>query len=221
MKRILTNAGWTSDAEERANAITHGMAAALALGALVVLIVAASSYGDTRRIVTASVFGASLVVLYLASTLYHAWPLGRRSKHAFRVADHAAIYIAIAGSYTPFLLVFLRGALSWSLLGTLWSLATYGVVTKLRSFHQSPLRSLALYLAMGWIGIFAAKPFLATMPGGCIAWIVAGGLTYSFGTLFFMWERLPFHHAVWHLFVTAGSACHVVAVMLYVVPLPA
>lgn len=218
MRRVLTAAGWTSRAEERANTITSGMSAALAVASLVLLIVVAAEYGDARRIVTATIFGTALVLLYAVSTAYHAWPMHRRLRHALRVSDHAAIFIAIAASYTPFLLVYLSGTLAWTLLTLLWTLAFIGVVTKVRSFHASHATSLLLYLAMGWIGIFAARPFLETMPGGCVAWVIAGGLAYTAGTVFFAWQRLPFHHAIWHCFVTAGSACHVVAVMRYVVP---
>lgn len=212
--------GWSSPAEERANVITHGLAAVMAIAALVTLLGVSIDAGDARRIITASVFGVALVLLYLASTLYHACRDVAR-KQTMRVFDHAAIYILIAASYTPFIVVLLRGPLALTLLIAVWAIAAVGTVIKLRSIRISTAFSLSLYLGMGWIGVLAAKPFLEAMSGPCVAWVLAGGVVYTVGTAFYVWERLPFHHAIWHLFVAGGSACHVIAVWWYVLPMRA
>lgn len=194
--------------------LTHAFGAALAVGALVTMIAFAD--GEPRRVVAASVFGATLVLLYLSSALYHAFS-SPRWKDVLQVIDHACIYLLIAGSYTPLTLVALRGPWGWSLLGIVWFLALAGVVLKsvLRK-NREAWWSTALYLAMGWLVVIAAGPLLRALPPGGIAWLVAGGLCYSLGIIFFAWRRLPFNHAIWHLFVLGGSACHVVATTLYI-----
>lgn len=204
-------------AEEVLSALTHALGVLLSLAAIAVLVSFASLFGDARRIVTVSIFGGCLLLVYLASALYHA-SSSRRARHWLRVIDHIAIYFLIAGTYTPFLLVNLRGGWGWSLFGVLWGLAAVGALFKVHFVHRYEIVSTIVYLTMGWIGLIAAKPFLATLPGGAIAWILAGGLAYTAGVLFFLWDHLPFNHAIWHLFVMAGSACHFFAVLWYVIP---
>jgi hemolysin III len=206
-------------AEEHANAITHAIGAMLSVAALIVLTTSAARGADVIRIVTVTIFGVALVVLYAASAYYHACPVGPR-KRLLRVVDHAAIYVLIAATYTPILLVLMPGKLAWSLVGLLWVAALYGVTSKIRSVEQAPLRSTLLYIGMGWIGLLAIKPMFDVMPGGCLAWILAGGVMYTAGVIFYLWERLPFNHAIWHLFVTCGSVCHFVVILRYVAPVP-
>ena len=158
----------------------------------------------------------SLVLLYSSSTLYHFFT-SRRWKARFQVFDHACIYLLIAGSYTPFTLITLRGAWGWSLFGAVWALALGGLVMKaLWKGQQDHWFSTASYLLMGWLIVLASGPLCRHLPAGGIAWLVAGGLAYSFGIAFFAWDRLPFNHAIWHLFVLGGSACHVLAACLFV-----
>jgi hemolysin III len=204
-------------AEEIANAVTHGLSAIAAVVGLVVLVVYAASEGDPWRVVTFSIFGACLVILYAASTCYHAVRPGPL-KRTLRVLDHSAIYLLIAGSYTPFMLVCLRGPWGWSIICTVWALAIVGTVYKLLCLEKWPAFSVGLYIAMGWLAIVAIKPMLELMPGGALIWLVAGGVAYTVGVIFYVWERLPFNHAIWHGFVSAGSVCHFLAVLWYVLP---
>lgn len=203
-------------AEERVNCATHAVGLVLSLAALVVLVVSAAYTGDARRVVSVTIFGAALLLLYAASTCYHGCT-HERAKHRLKILDHVGIYCLIAGSYTPFLLVMIRGAWGWSLFGVLWGLAVAGTVFKFYFVHRWDVLSTFVYIAMGWIGVIAAGPALQRIPGGALGWIAAGGLIYTVGTVFYLWERLPYNHAVWHLFVMAGSGCHVVAVLVYVV----
>ncbi len=207
-------------AEEIANAITHGLSAIAAVAGLVTLIVFASSSGDPWRIVTFTIFGSCLVILYAASTGYHAVRPGPLKK-TLRVLDHSAIYLLIAGSYTPFMLVCLRGPWGWSLFCIVWLLAIVGTLYKCLCIEKWPLFSVGLYIGMGWLAVVAVKPMLEMMPGGALAWLVAGGLAYTLGVIFYVWERLPFNHAIWHGFVSAGSVCHFLAVLWYVLPIAA
>ncbi|NUO63053.1 MAG: hemolysin III family protein [Gemmatimonadaceae bacterium] len=201
--------------EEIASSITHGMGLAASIVALPLLIVAAARQGDAWRVTSAAIFGSSLVLLYTASTLYHALPRSR-AKDVFRVIDHSAIYALIAGTYTPFLLGPLRGPWGWSLLAIVWALAAAGIVAKSTLGFRWARLSTAVYLLMGWIGIVAARPLLERISFAGIAWILAGGLAYTAGVLFFVWdERIRYGHAIWHLFVATGSVCHVVAVLGY------
>ena len=201
--------------EEIASSVTHGVGLAASIVALPLLIIAAARQGDGWRITSAAIFGASLVLLYTASTLYHALPRSR-AKEVFRVIDHAAIYVLIAGTYTPFLLGPLRGPWGWSLLALVWGLAAAGIVVKSTLGFRWARLSTAVYLLMGWIGIVAARPLLEHISLAGIAWILAGGIAYTAGVLFFVWdERIRYGHAIWHLFVATGSVCHVVAVLGY------
>ncbi|MEZ4413967.1 MAG: hemolysin III family protein [Gemmatimonadales bacterium] len=202
-----------SRGEEIANSVSHGVGFVAAVAVLPVLAVNALQHGSTA-LVGALVFGVSAALLYLTSTLYHALtPV--RAKQIFRVLDHGAIYVLIAGTYTPFMLGVLRGPIGWSLLGAIWVLAIFGIVLKARGGIRYPRFSTALYLGMGWLIIVAAKPFLEAVPVPGLLWLAAGGLAYTAGVGFYAASRLPYRHFVWHLFVLAGTACHVVAVLRY------
>lgn len=203
--------------EERWNAITHGAAAALSVVALIVLVLLSALSRDPLRMLTVTVFGIALVLLYSASACYHACAVGPR-KRMLRVLDHAAIYILIAATYTPILLVLLGGPLAWTIVTALWVAATFGVVSKIRCVEKSAVRSSLLYIAMGWVGLLVIGPMLNTMPIGSVVWTLAGGIIYTLGVIFYLWERLPFNHAVWHLFVAAGSVCHFITIWWYVLP---
>lgn len=200
--------------EELASSLTHGLGALLGTAALVWMLRLAD--GDLFRTVSAGVFGGSLVLLYTSSTLYHAFSRPHL-KAFFQWLDHACIYLLIAGSYTPLTLVSLRGTWGWSLFGIVWFLALAGVVMKtFVAGKKDHWISTALYLAMGWLVVVALGPVMRALPPGGFAWLVAGGVFYTLGVAFFVWERLPFNHAIWHLFVLGGSICHVIAVALYI-----
>jgi hemolysin III len=201
--------------EEAANCLTHGLGTVLAIAGLAVLAVAASRHGTAATIVGCVLFGAPLVFLYAVSTLYHAVPHGR-AKAVLRVLDHSAIFLLIAGTYTPFTLVSLRGPWGWSLFGVVWGIAVAGIVLRLTLRRRPTALFVGLYLAMGWCVVVAAKPLLAAVAPGGIALLAAGGLAYSGGVAFYLWKRLPYHHAIWHAFVLAGSAFHYAAVLRYV-----
>jgi hemolysin III len=203
--------------EEIAHAVSHGLGLVLSLVALVVLVIAASLRGDAWHIVGGAVFGATLVLLYAASTLYHGIP-GRRAKRVFQRLDHAAIFLLIAGTYTPFTLVSLRGAWGWTLLGVVWGLAILGVVLQTAFPGRTRRLSLVLYLAMGWLVLIAAGPLVRSVHPAGLALLALGGAAYTFGVIFYAWQRLPYNHAIWHVFVLAGSACHVSCVLSYVIP---
>ncbi len=205
-------------AEEIANSITCGIGFCLSIAGLVTLVVSASLHGDVHRVVSFSIYGASLTLLYLISTLYHALQC-RRAKHVFEIMDHSAVYVLIAGTYTPFTLVTLRGAWGWSLFGVVWSLAVFGIVFKLFHVKRFKVFSNIIYLAMGWLVVIAIQPMIKALPLGAIAWLLAGGLLYSSGVLFYANEKLPFSHAVWHLFVLGGSLCHFISIFFYVLPI--
>jgi hemolysin III len=201
---------------ELANALTHGAGAVAALVGGIVLIVLAAMYGDVWKVVSSAVFAATLVLLYTASALYHA-VRQPRLKARLKVFDHAAIYLLIAGTYTPFTLVGLRGGWGWSLFGVAWGLAVAGVVFKLFFTGRFPRLSTAIYIGMGWMVVVAIQPMLERLSGATLAWLVAGGLAYTAGTVFYH-NRRPYAHAVWHLFVLAGSVCHFAAVLTQVLP---
>jgi hemolysin III len=199
--------------EEIANSISHGVGALAAMAITPVMIVKAIPNG-AAAIVGASIFGATMVLLYLASTLYHAFPHSK-TKRVFNIFDHGAIFLLIAGTYTPFTLGVLRGAWGWSLLVVVWMLAILGVVLKSVAGARSGKLSTGLYLSMGWLAVLAIKPFWLNMPAAGLIWLVVGGAMYSAGVFFFVAERIRYHHFIWHLFVMAGTACHVVAVIGY------
>lgn len=207
----------TFDKEELANSITHAIGMALSLAGLVILVVYASIQGDAWKIVSFSIYGASLLVLYTASTLYHSFT-SARAKHYLKIFDHAAIYFLIAGTYTPFLLVLLREDWGWTIFVIIWLLAIAGIIFKLFFVHRFQIISTIIYLLMGWLILFAFRPLIAHVPQGGLYWMLAGGLSYSFGVIFYLWKRIPYHHAIWHLFVLGGSICHFFAVLFYVLP---
>ena len=204
--------------EEIANAITHGIGAALSLVGLTVLVIWASLWGDTWRIVAVSIYGGTLVFLYLASTLYHAIQ-HFATKRVFHILDHVGIALLIAGTYTPILLIQMRNVYGWLFFGLIWGLALVGAGLKAFFTGQFVRVSTATYVAMGWLALLLVKPMLTSMGLGGTIWMLAGGLSYSLGVIPFLWERLPFNHAIWHLFVIGGSACHFVAIFRYVLPM--
>lgn len=206
-----------SSAEEIANSITHGFGMLLSIGGLAVLVGFASVHGNAWHITTCSIFGVTLILSYASSTLYHSIPLPG-AKRILKVIDHAAIYLLIAGTYTPFTLVNLRGPWGWSLFSTVWGLALLGVILKATMLGKIAGMSTAIYLAMGWIVVVAIKPLLASVATGGLVLLLLGGLAYSAGVIFYAWQRLPFNHAIWHLFVLAGSFCHFFAILFYVIP---
>ena len=203
-------------AEEIANSITHGIGAAFSVAGLVILVVTAALRGTVWHIVSCAVFGVSLVLLYLSSTLYHALT-ARRAKRVFRILDHASIYLLIAGSYTPFELVTLRGAWGWSLFGVVWSLAVAGIIFQSVALGRWPGFSTGVYILMGWVAVDAFRPLLHALPWPGFLWLLAGGVAYTAGVIFFA-ASSKFAHTVWHFFVLAGSVCHFCAVYFYVLP---
>lgn len=207
--------------EEMLNTATHGVGALASTVGGSVLVTLAALTGDGWQLLGAAVYSVSLLLLFSASTLYHA-VRHRVAKARLRVFDHAAIYVLIAGTYTPFTLGALRGPGGWALLAVVWALAAAGIVFKLFCTGRFPRLSTATYLAMGWLALAAAGPLVRALPTQALLWLLAGGLAYTVGTLFFHSRRLPFAHAIWHVFVLAGSACHFVAVAMQVLsPLPA
>ena len=203
--------------EEIANAITHGIGALASAAAGAVLVTLATLNGTRLQLFSAIIFCTSLLLLYIASTLYHAIP-SAAAKRRLKVCDHCAIYMLIAGTYTPFALIGLRGAVGWWLFGMAWGLAAIGVTFKLFFTGRFKLFSTLVYIGMGWMAVFAIKPMLLKIPLSALVWLLAGGVAYTAGTLFYHNERLRYSHAVWHLFVLAGSACHFIAVISQIVP---
>jgi len=200
--------------DEIANSVSHGIGLLAAVAVTPVLVVAAVQRGGAAHIVGASIFGATMVLVYLTSTLYHALP-GNRAKRVFRVLDHGAIFLLIAGTYTPFTLGALRGTWGWTLFGLVWGLALAGVVLKVVGGVRYPKVSTCLYLAMGWLVLIAVKPLLLNVPTSGLLWLLAGGIAYTAGVAFYASKRIRHSHFIWHLFVIAGTACHFVAVLWY------
>ena len=204
--------------EELANSLTHGVGLALAIAGLAVLTADARALGTAWHLVGCGVYGATLIALYAASTLYHSIPTPA-AKPALRACDHAAIFLLIAGTYTPFALVNLRGAWGWSLLAVIWGLAALGIALYRVLARQPALVRAAPYLAMGWLAVVAVEPLRAAVAPGGQALLLAGGLAYTGGVAFYAWRRLPYHHAIWHGFVLAGGVCHYFAILFFVIPL--
>lgn len=203
--------------EEIANSLTHGFGLALSLAGLVALIVVAALHGGVLSIVSCSVYGATLVSLYAASTVYHA-VRAPRWKRILRIVDHSSIYLLIAGTYTPFTLVALRGSWGWTLFSMVWALALGGIIFKLWFVDRYLIASTIFYLLMGWSVVIALKPLIHVVPAPSLLWLLVGGLAYSAGVVFFAMPRLRYSHAVWHGFVLAGSIFHYVAILHYVAP---
>ena len=204
--------------EEIAHAITHGIGALLAIAGLAVLMVAAATRGEGAwQVVPCAIYGAAMVLMFTTATLDHRFPWPR-VKRVFRVLDHEMIFLMIAGSYTPFVLITLRGALGWTLFGVVWGIAAAGLV--FQGFFTGRFKgaSTALYVVMGWIIAFALKPLLEQMSPAGIRWLVAGGLCYTLGAVVYLFKRVPYHHAIWHLAVLAGGACHYFAILWHVLP---
>ena len=205
--------------EEIASSITHGVGAVLAIAGLAVLVAFATLHGDAWHVVGCSIFGAALILCFTASTLYHSVQV-ERAKRLLRTLDHTAIFLLIAGTYTPFLLVNLRGPWGWSLFAVVWTLTLAGIA--LRLFLKGRLHGLvvSIYIAMGWIVVVAIRPMLEHVGTGGLVLLAAGGLAYTAGVAFYKWRRLPYNHAIWHGFVLAGTALHFFAVLFYVIPWP-
>lgn len=203
--------------EERANILTHALGTALSLAGLWVLVSLSVRHGDGWQLAGAAVFGISLVTLYAISTLYHLSrdPMARQQ---LRKWDHAGIFLLIAGSYTPFLLVTLRSSLGWSLFAVVWGLGFAGIALKFWFAGHFRILSTAIYIGMGWLVLLVLRPLLEALPMPGVLLLVAGGFSYTFGAVFYLWKTLPYHHAIWHLFVIGGSVCHWYAVYEYVVP---
>jgi hemolysin III len=203
-----------SPGEEVANSVSHGLGLLAALVAFPVLVGAALERGDTAGVAGAGVFATTLVLMYLTSTFYHALP-DSRAKRVFLTLDHCAIYLLIAGSYTPFTLGVLCGDWGWTLFGLVWGLAVVGTAVTVLGGIRYRIVSTLVYLVMGWLVLIAAKPVCDVMPGWGIFWLIAGGVAYTVGVVFFMAERIRYFHFVWHLFVVTGTACHFIAVLRY------
>ena len=213
-----TNLNYYSIGEEIANSITHGIGIVLAIAALGILTAFAGIYGNVWHIVSVSIYGTTMILLYTASTLYHSIQ-HPRIKKILQALDHSAIYLLIAGTYTPFTLVSLRGPWGWWLFGVMWGFAVLGVVFQLSLMRRWRAVSLGLYIGMGWAIVVAIKPLIASVAAGGIVFLILGGLAYTTGIFFYSWKKLKYHHAVWHLFVLTGSILHFFAVLFYVVPI--
>jgi hemolysin III len=215
MDKVMDWSRQQSLGEEIANSISHGVGFLAAMAITPILIVAAIPSG-AAAIVGASIFGATMMMLYLASSMYHAFPHGR-TKKIFQVFDHSAIFLLIAGTYTPFTLTLLQGTWGWTLFGIVWALAIFGVVLKSVGPVGTNRLSIALYLGMGWLAVLAVQPLWNSLPAWGIFWLVAGGAMYTLGVIFFVYDhRLRYNHFIWHLFVLLGTVCHVVTILGYV-----
>ncbi len=203
--------------DELASSVIHGVGIALSIAGLAVLVAFAALHGNALTVVACAVFGASLVLLYTASTLYHSISVAA-AKPALRALDHIAIYVLIAGTYTPFTLIALPGAWGWSLFVAVWTLALAGSALELGLLKRYHKLAVLLYVGMGWIGMIAFKPLSEHLQAGGMLLLIGGGVAYTLGVPFYLWRRLPYHHALWHVFVLAGSVLHFLAVLLYVIP---
>ncbi|MFC6333634.1 hemolysin III family protein [Paenibacillus septentrionalis] len=213
----MANTHTYSKGEEIANAITHGIGVLLSIAALVLLIVFAAIKGTALHVVSFTIYGSSMVLLYTASTLVHSFPEGK-AKRVFESIDHSCIYIFIAGTYTPILFHIIQGALGWVLFGIVWGLTVFGIIFKSMFANRFLFTSTILYILMGWCIVFAWKPLTTNFDPQGLKLLVIGGVLYTVGTIFYMWRSFPYHHAVWHLFVLAGSVIHFFSIILYVLP---
>jgi hemolysin III len=206
-----------SEPEEQLNRITHGAGALVSIAAVVALIVLATGQHDGYRLVSACIYGASMITFFCLSTAYHS-VREPNTRYLFRILDHASIYLMIAGSYTPFALVSLRGPWGWSLFGTVWGLGAIGAALKIFTAHRFPYIGPLLYIALGWMVVIAFKPLSAALATSGMVLLFAGGIAYTLGVVFYLWDRIPYNHAIWHLFVLTGAACHFFAIYGYVIP---
>lgn len=202
--------------EEIANAVIHGIGVLLSIAALVLLVVFSAINGKPWSIFSSVIYGSSLIILYLSSTLYHSFQR-KKIKDLFEIFDHSAIYILIAGTYTPFALVTLSGSLGWFIFSVVWVLAAIGIIFKIFFVKRFRILSTILYIAMGWLVVFAMEPLVTNLDFWGVVWLVIGGILYTVGTIFYMWRKIPYHHALWHLIVLAGSVCHFFSVFFYVI----
>lgn len=214
----IDGAKFYSPLEERINVLSHALGFVLSVFAFSLLVTYASRYGGVLHILSFGVFGLSLVILYAASTLYHSTTNPAR-RARMRILDHAAIYVLIAGTYTPIMLVILSGKLGWVMFGISWGLALIGIVLKLFFTGQYSYASTAMYVFMGWLVIFAIKPLINNFSGDGLWWLFAGGMAYTVGAIIYSFKKIKFHHAIFHVFVLLGSACHFVSVYFYVLPM--
>lgn len=208
----VKSAGLYTIQEEIAHSITHGISAVVSLIGLIVLVSLAISVGDVWRIISFSVYGTTLVLLFSASTLYHGIQHPRLKK-IFQICDHAAIFLVIAGTYTPFLLVSIRGRLGWTLLAVVWGIALLGVAFKVLFIDYFQKLSVLIYVLMGWLCVVAVDELLVSVPPNGLIWLAAGGAAYTIGIIFLAWDRIPYNHTIWHFFVMAGSLCHYFAIL--------
>lgn len=204
--------------EEIANSITHGIGVLLSVAGLSVLVTLAAIYGDAYRVVSFAIYGSTMILMYLASTFYHSFT-NRRVKAFFRVFDHSAIFLLIAGTYTPFTLVTLRGAWGWTLFGLIWGFAIAGIFITVFLMHKLKWVALVIYVIMGWLVVIAVKPMIVGLPFAGLMWLLAGGLFYTGGIVFYVWDNLPYNHAIWHIFVLLGTVSHFFCVLFYVLPM--
>ncbi|WP_430411367.1 PAQR family membrane homeostasis protein TrhA [Kordia sp.] len=206
-----------SPLEEKLNILSHGLGVLLGFIALIFLVQRAFQYGETMHLVSITIYGVSIIILYLASTLYHK-ATKPNLRNRLRVFDHAAIYVLIAGTYTPFALITLKGTTGWIIFGTVWAFAAVGITLKLFFTGKFDKLSTAMYVFMGWIIVFAIKPLLANLSSEGLFWLFAGGIAYTIGAVLYSIRKLPFNHAIFHIFVLIGSMCHFISVYLYVLP---
>ena len=206
-----------SRGEEIANAITHGIGTILSIVGLTLLIVFSVQFGNIWHVVSFTVYGTTMLLLYTSSTLVHSFPHGR-VKDLFEIFDHSSIYLFIAGTYTPFLFVIIQGTVGWTLFGVVWGLAVAGIVFKIFFVKRFVLVSTLLYIAMGWLIVLAWDPLASSLAGPGLNLLVVGGVLYTIGSIFYVWRGFPYHHAIWHIFVLGGTITHYLAILLYVLP---
>lgn len=206
-----------SRGEEIANAITHGIGTILSIVGLTLLVVFSVQFGDVWHVVSFTVYGTTMLLLYTSSTLVHSFPHGR-VKDLFEIFDHSSIYLFIAGTYTPFLFVIIQGTVGWTLFVVVWGLAVAGIVFKIFFVKRFVLVSTLLYIAMGWLIVLAWDPLASSLAGPGLNLLVVGGVLYTIGSIFYVWRGFPYHHAIWHIFVLGGTITHYLAILLYVLP---
>lgn len=208
---------YSPEIEEKFNVLSHGFGILLSVIALIFLVFKASIGGNAWQIVSFSIYGASLIILYTASTIFHS-SKDEKLRNKLNIVDHASIYVLIAGTYTPYVLVTLRGSVGWVIFGVIWGLALTGIILKLFYVEKYSLLSTIMYVLMGWVMIFAVKPIINSLEMRGLIWLLAGGVVYTVGAVFFSLKKLKFNHAIFHIFVLLGSLCHFMSIYFYVVP---